>query len=982
MKHTIILVLFILLLPVLHGAGSIQTVALNPATVNLCGEYQQYVTITPSQVINKENLSLLSVTAKLFIVGSPGLSFVTSEAVNLGNILPLTQSMSNPSWTLQCNTPISGNYAAYINYTTTNGYAGSSLDEAVSILTVHDSGFFISNISVTQVAFGGEVQPNLISDSKPTIKVSTNRNAICKGSLDLDETYENMDFMFYGSGLVHNYTFISKVSDGQHRVYARCMDEQSNVMQISQVISFEIDTARPIISLLDPEPVIVGDIADLKIIVNEKSVCRYDRDDDSFENMRDFGIVSGNQFTEHITDLEEKTYTYYIECKDKVGNSQRIELNFEVQLPPTARIVWEKNPPLSKDTYKLTLIPSRPLESVPSLFYKFTDDDSFLREITLVKEGTHFEGYIIIDDQDKTRSGVLVFRGIDLLGNEGTEITEGSAFLVDTVKPAPPADANIKAAEDGIRLSWYYDGEKPDHFNVYRSETAGVSPIHFYDSVKAEEFLDDNILTNNVYYYRIAAVDIAGNVGAFSKELSAYAISGNAQTTSTPVAVTNPPTLDTRDWKTRTEKDIETLLIDLDWAQNNLREQATKESLVEELSLIKQVTDAASEINKLGNQLKAQDILRITDSDLRDTLSKGDALLARTRKLVPESLEVVKSTDIVQATSSSDIELATHELLIFRKSNFSDGQIKSYINQMAKINSNIKVENSIKTIAIKSIDGTTKNQVIVKKKFSYDMPEKLSNVLAVEVIPKTVAGDVSDIDIWTPDYLVINPDPVLAWGYDSISFDKITLSYAVLANDDSESAKTAKTIILVDPDIVMQQQSNLITGFSVLLSKAKGMPILGIIAGIIIIAGLSVYYFTMINDTTLGNLKFPELLVWKKQPSEPRAISNDFKNKIAEMRPKYASLIESPLKTSPEKYFHLKNGDIIRNITEASVVLRNTDDFTFRYHVSQSANDFAVWLEDALHAGELAMIVRNAGTKDELIEIFDEFYEVGRDYNE
>ena len=45
----------------------------------------------------------------------------------------------------------------------------------------------------------------IISDNTPTIEVNTNKNAICKGSLDVDEAYENMDFIFYGTQKEHDY---------------------------------------------------------------------------------------------------------------------------------------------------------------------------------------------------------------------------------------------------------------------------------------------------------------------------------------------------------------------------------------------------------------------------------------------------------------------------------------------------------------------------------------------------------------------------------------------------------------------------------------------------------------------------------------------------------------------------------------------------------------------------------------------------------
>ena len=90
-----------------------------------------------------------------------------------------------------------------------------------------------------------------------------------------------------------------------------------------------------------------------------------------------------------------------------------------------------------------------------------------------------------------TRSGKFNFIGYDLSGNEGNEITEGAAFLVDTISPIAPKDAAIFASDEGILLNWYYDGETPSHFNIYRSTTSNPGLIDLYDESNSEEYFDD-----------------------------------------------------------------------------------------------------------------------------------------------------------------------------------------------------------------------------------------------------------------------------------------------------------------------------------------------------------------------------------------------------------------------------------------------------------------------------------------------------------
>ena len=251
-----------------------------------------------------------------------------------------------------------------------------------------------------------------------------------------------------------------------------------------------------------------------------------------------------------------------IGCKDKIDNIAYSEIEFEVVVPPKIIIFYDDTPPLTEGTFKITVIPNKKLREVPTLYYTFTDDDEFKRDINLVKEGDDYYGYIIIDAQKLPRSGIFTFQGFDLQGNQGNEITAGAAFLVDTIKPNAPQDLVIKALGEGISLNWYYSGEKPEKFNVYRSTTTGVSYIHLYDQTIKQVYTDTDVSSNQLYYYRIATVDIAGNVGPLSKEVSIYGKSNNnVVETNEPEVNSNPPTQDTRKWKEQMDKDIETLLI-------------------------------------------------------------------------------------------------------------------------------------------------------------------------------------------------------------------------------------------------------------------------------------------------------------------------------------------------------------------------------------------------------------------------------------
>ena len=83
----------------------------------------------------------------------------------------------------------------------------------------------------------------IVSDNTPTLSVASDEPATCKGSIDLDETYDNMDFSFTGTGTSHTYNIATPLSDDSHTVYVRCKDTVGNIATSSYSWSFTVDTS-------------------------------------------------------------------------------------------------------------------------------------------------------------------------------------------------------------------------------------------------------------------------------------------------------------------------------------------------------------------------------------------------------------------------------------------------------------------------------------------------------------------------------------------------------------------------------------------------------------------------------------------------------------------------------------------------------------------------------------------------------------------
>ncbi|MBN1503286.1 fibronectin type III domain-containing protein [Candidatus Woesearchaeota archaeon] len=947
--------IFLLFVGIVYSLGSIQTQIMHPSQIDLCGNYQQYVTITASNIYNKENTTITNVVAELVIPGSAGLNFVSSKFFSIGNINALSYSSLNPSWTIQCNSPVQGVYSAYVNYSSSNNYRGSSIDEVNTVLVVHEATPLDADISIIEGTPTTPTEENIpvIADNTPTIVVYTNRDAICKGSLDKDELYEDLDFVFYGTSTYHNYTFVNPIQDGEHTVFVRCKDSLNNIMPVSSKINFIIDTAPPEITLLAPQSVVLDTFTKFEIQTNEESDCVYsDDDDDDFDDMIDFDTVTGNTFTTTLYDVRNGEEKYYVKCKDLINNLASASFIIKIEEAPSAEIIISQKPPLKEGTYQLRLMPSKKLRSIPFLSYSFTDEPSFNREISLIKEDSYYKGYLILDSYETNRVGFFRFEGYDISGNRGTEITEGSLFLVDTIKPGPVNSIEISAvADDFIALRWYYEGEEEDHFIVYKSTSSGVDYIHNYDTAASEEFEDEDVQPGVTYYYRVAAVDSAGNIGPLSREISGTA-TGQAQETQSTVQVDKPKT-DTLYQYNKTLKSIESLYIDIEWAKNNLNELRTKESAVDELNLLKDISDASEELDKLKNQLNNVFRLSPTDTELKQVITKAEQSLATIKKTTPQKIEVSKKSTQVQPNDEMSIDTAIQELL--KNTNYTEKQIRKYAEVNNEIQSDVKVESEIKTLTIEYLNGDSSVQTFIIKKVSYESPDSLNSVKLVEIIPKTVASDISTIDFRTPDYIIVNEDPVVMWDLDQLSYEKRELQYIIFSEDKSESAKSARTIVLLNPEDAIEDDGNIITGFTTLISGITAFSVIqsvGIFIGILLVIGLLLYYIIVVKEVPM--------------PAITNRINIFKKNEEVQK-------IDDNLITSPHHYFYLQNGDVIRSLSELLAVVSQLEDVIYYYHANDQKNDFVNWIRAVFNKNDLADALQNAKSREEFVNLLQKY---------
>jgi hypothetical protein len=99
-----------------------------------------------------------------------------------------------------------------------------------------------------------------------------------------------------------------------------------------------------------------------------------------------------------------------------------------------------------------------------------------------------------------------------------------SGYSVNNLFPLAPSGVAAKSNAQGITLVWDPPTQRDNdvvQYAIYRGTTPNFTPTSTLASVKlVTTYLDASTALGSTYYYRIAAIDNAGNIGALSNEIS------------------------------------------------------------------------------------------------------------------------------------------------------------------------------------------------------------------------------------------------------------------------------------------------------------------------------------------------------------------------------------------------------------------------------------------------------------------------------
>ncbi len=492
-------------------------------------------------------------------------------------------------------------------------------------------------------------------------------------------------------------------------------------------------------------------------------------------------------------------------------------------IAPTVKISLSDESPVKAGIIEVKLETSEDVQFTPSLSYELTGEASVA--VPLSGSGKNWKGYMIITEDNKEKIGTFSFSAYDIIGNKGEAITDGKLFIVDTIKPLKISNIQSTTIDDEyVEISWY-DDEYAVYYNIYRDENSGVDKNDFYIRIDEAEFVDNDIINDVTYYYKISAVDEAGNEGELSDEMTAVLSNSRGS------IITSKNNLDS-EYIAKIEDKIKEINDEI----NKINGLSFDESLEEILDIKNKISDGKNKLNSLKTELEG---LKTSEQEtVDDELRKIDFRINAIKAGIPEKIEIIDEINHKQGIISfEDVQEASLYLSIL------EDQL-SYIKKNANLQDSININVDVKNIEIRYLDSSVKEYTIVDKNIVAE--NELDDVYVIESIPKNVAEEVSKISL-NGNYDVLKEDPVIRWTFSKLKDDRI--SYVIQGKINLDDAKESKTIVMLKSTKENGLLDN-ITGNAVYNSNS----VLKIISSIVIIffVGLFSYYFFSINNKKIN----------------------------------------------------------------------------------------------------------------------------------
>jgi hypothetical protein len=569
----------------------------------------------------------------------------------------------------------------------------------------------------------------------------------------------------------------------------------------------------------------------LEVNTERDAVCKYSIIKNiPYSNME--GVFDENYGIVHrkiLTGLEDGIHKYYIKCLiNGTGFGNELEGIFRTSSPVSAKISFSEEPPLKAGKHKIKLTTSKIVVEKPELSYSF--DSSSYEPIALFGSGKEWEGYIIIPESIREAIGSFRFIGRGISGIAGTEITKNNVFLVDTEKPQTISTIEATGYEGQIKLKWYID-EDVEEFNIYKSKNPNVDYTNFYETHDDNEYIDNDVDKGKTYYYRVSAIDEAGNVASLSKEVHATALFNDN------TIQDNGLDVELRGEVDNFITEINLLLEDINDIELSLSSKNDKESkIIDDLKLKEEINNAKRELNTLKGDVEKFKQQDLTKDALDGKIDSSRLRLNIIRKKIPEDIIILQEKTLKREIEEQDIDEAILEYDVDLNEDIYKDSVKSSLDLIKEkefsINSNIYI------IEILYMDGTKKETTFIKDNIN-SKAERDKDSFILCIIPKNIADTSDELDIKNLNYEIVKSDPVI-----SFSLDTKEIKYTLNKKINIESIEEIKIV----PINILQDEAGSsdgiisgITGFFV-FENGISKSIVGVIILVLVIIALLFYF--------------------------------------------------------------------------------------------------------------------------------------------
>lgn len=529
----------------------------------------------------------------------------------------------------------------------------------------------------------------------------------------------------------------------------------------------------------------------------------------------------------YLMDLGEGFHKYYIRCGE--SSNPVMEIGFATSVPIYATIYLSENPPLKGGKYKINLITSKTSLETPTLEYSF--NEIVYNPISLKGSGENWEGNLIVPDSAGDAVCSFRFKAKDLSGEEGTKIAGDNSFIIDTNKPPVIGIIDAIGYQGQIKLNWFFEEEFKE-FNIYKSENSQVEYTDFYDTSSKEYFYDNDVEKGKTYYYRVAGVDEAGNIGDLSREVYATALLSNYSEKSG----LDPKLIGKVD---NSLSEINSVMQDIEEISElmDLKEEKTK-SLFIDIKLDKELDSSIAELNSLKRDVEKYKLQDLSEEELENKLASATLKLNIIKKKVPEDITITDEKESVRTLDEENIQKAFLEY-----SSNSEYEYKKEISETLKIieEKGIKITSNFYILEIMYLDGTTKKITLVENYVSGKIGD-IEELYLIEVVPKEIAERSSELKIMNLDYSVIKDDPVI-----SFKSDTGKIIYYLNKETDLESLEEILIVPIKIPETEVKESN--ITGRFVLgngSNSSWGIIVLALFAFI-----LGIYFLKMKRESSI-----------------------------------------------------------------------------------------------------------------------------------